>query len=314
MESETSKKSKIAKVLLNIVIWLVFAISMVSVVVALNSNNGGVPNIFGFGYLSVQSDSMTGTFEEGDLIFIRTTNSESVFQAGENGVKDGDVITFYDTIGGKIVFNTHRVVGVNENGGVNYYTTRGDKYTTGNEYLLEVGSSSEYEEVDNIHNDRAKKTANEVVAIYTGYHIAGAGLVFDFMQSSAGFFVVVVLPLAALFIYQVINFALMMAKFKREEIEEAKGTSFENLDEDAKAEIARKYLESLKAKEEAEKQTEKVEEKVEEKEEKPKEKKAEPKKTSTTKKASTTKKTSTAKKASTKKKTTTKKTTSTKKD
>jgi len=234
METKNKSKSKgkkVAVIVANIVIWSIFIFSMFTVVLTLNTTGGGVPNVLGFGYLSVQSDSMEGAFYEGDLIFITTTSQQDIF-------KVDDVVTFSTVIEGIRTFNTHRIISRRMIGQTYYYTTQGD-----NEEFQDMGEI----------------TANDIVAKWTGAKLGGVGYAFDFLQTSLGFLLIIVLPLAGLFIYQVVNFGVIMAKFRREELEKIKKTSFENLNEEEKAEIAKKYLESLKAKEAADKDATKEE-------------------------------------------------------
>lgn len=96
------------------------------------STNGGFPNIFGKGFLAVQSNSMStmenpivalpdeyksfgvGQFQKGDLLYADTLSSKDI-----NKLHVGDVITFYDksisykdTKGKEIsgALNSHRIV------------------------------------------------------------------------------------------------------------------------------------------------------------------------------------------------------------
>lgn len=224
------------KIVGNAFIWLVFALSLIMVVLSLNST-GGVPNIFGTGYLSVQTDSMAPTFNPGDMIIVNTTSSEDVFQertmvynpeTEEMEVEhEGDIVTFWTVISGERVLNTHRIIAKQEIYGIMYYTTQGD---------------------NEAEADLATITAGDIVAKYTGTKLVGWGGVMDYIQSRTGFLICVVLPLAGLFIYQIINFAILIAKYKEEEDKKKpKEVSVDELTDEQKAEIAKKYLESLNA-------------------------------------------------------------------
>lgn len=70
-----------------------------------------VPSVFGYAYLSVDTGSMSGSIEEGDMIIIKDTGDYEV----------GDVITFLQK--GDSVPTTHRIVYVNSDG---EFLTRGD--------------------------------------------------------------------------------------------------------------------------------------------------------------------------------------------
>ena len=61
---KTKKSLKIAG---NVFVWVVFALALFTLIMTF-SPSGGMPNFFGLGYLSVQSDSMEPKINEGDLI------------------------------------------------------------------------------------------------------------------------------------------------------------------------------------------------------------------------------------------------------
>jgi len=212
------KTKKLIKVVANVLIWIVFGLSLLTVILALNTTQG-IPNIFGMGYLTVQSDSMAPTFDEGDLLFVHTTSATDVFE-------EQDIVTFRTIIGGEQILNTHRIISFQTIDGIRYYTTQGDN----------VGQS-----------DLATITSGDIVAKYTGFRLIGLGNVMDYTQSKTGFFLIVVLPLAALFIYQIISFSMIIAKYKNEN-KVAPALDINTMSEDQKAEIAKQYLESLKSK------------------------------------------------------------------
>jgi signal peptidase len=102
------------------------------------SSNGGFPNIFGHGFLSVQSNSMTrsktsalpeeynnykvGEFAVGDLLYADTITSKKQVEE----LKVGDVITFFDEDIKNL--NSHRIVYIsyNPDGSVNSISVQGD--------------------------------------------------------------------------------------------------------------------------------------------------------------------------------------------
>ena len=82
------------------------------------SSNGGFPNIFGHGYLSVQSNSMSaesnslpekykdykvGQFQKGDMVFVDVVTVKDI-----NKLQVGDIITFVDKDLNSL--NSHRIV------------------------------------------------------------------------------------------------------------------------------------------------------------------------------------------------------------
>ena len=139
------KKSKkeltiwIAKLVGNIVFYAVIIALLLFSIMNINagSKNGGFPNIFGKGFLSVQTNSMTrsndsldelyndyeiGGFAQGDLLYAQVVTEKNV-----NDLKVGDVVTFFDTTLNHL--NTHRIVILDkdENGNVTRVVLEGDK-------------------------------------------------------------------------------------------------------------------------------------------------------------------------------------------
>lgn len=74
----------------------------------------GIPTVFGFGFATVETGSMSPEIEAGDFIVIRASDSYEM----------NDVITFYDSSRSQYV--THRIIRVGESG----YTTKGDANNT----------------------------------------------------------------------------------------------------------------------------------------------------------------------------------------
>ncbi len=135
-EQKTTKQKVFfgLKIAGNVVFYaLILALLLFSIMnINAGSTNGGFPNIFGKGFLSVQSNSMSkmnspikklpeqyaaypvSQFEKGDLLYADTLSSKDI-----NSLHIGDVITFYDktitykdTRGKEIngALNSHRIV------------------------------------------------------------------------------------------------------------------------------------------------------------------------------------------------------------
>lgn len=138
-EKKTTKEKTIfgLKIAGNIIFYLIIIALLLFSIMNINagSKNGGFPNIFGKGFLSVQSDSMTrpGTlpseydsyeiqgFTKGDLLYVSVINNKNI-----NDLKKGDVVTFYDST--IEALNTHRIVYItyNEDNTVNSVSLQGD--------------------------------------------------------------------------------------------------------------------------------------------------------------------------------------------
>ncbi len=129
-ENKTPKTTKekvkfILSIVFNVLFYAVIAVLLLWSIMNINagSSNGGFPNIFGKGFLSVQSNSMTrdknftvsdelqaeydsyaiGEFAKGDLLNVDVFNVNDF-----DKLKVGDVITFYDE--DIKALNSHRVV------------------------------------------------------------------------------------------------------------------------------------------------------------------------------------------------------------
>lgn len=137
------------------------------------TNKDKVPSLLGYAPMIVLTDSMAGgndgSFNGGDLIFVKTVKADDV--------KKGDVISFFDPAGNGSTITSHRVVEViNEDGKISF-KTKGDNNNT--EDILAV-------------------PAENLVGIYTGFRIAGAGRIAMFMQTTWGLIICVVLPIILL--------------------------------------------------------------------------------------------------------------------
>jgi len=229
---ENIKKQKnTLKLVGNILFWVVLGLVVVYSAIALFSEQeANSTSVFGISSLSVQSDSMSGTFEEGDLIFVDTT-----FDVQEVDVDD--VITYRMTVeldgDTYTVFNSHRVVGKvsYDDGDTWWFQTKGDK----------TGATV----------DAALTFQTNVVGVWTGSVWSGAGAFFDgligFLKSATGFFLFIVLPCFAFLVYEVIKFVKVVSDYN---VQKAVGDRV-HFKEEALA-AARAELEAeLKAKEEA---------------------------------------------------------------
>lgn len=194
------KYSKTLKIAVNVFIWIFVAFSVFMTILALaaQSNADGVPAIGGKCFLTVASDSMSPTFESGDLIFGEMLKAEE-----KQNLKEGDVITFYADLdgNGSTELNSHRIIKINydSEGVVDSYVTKGDNTET------------------NFAEDEPVMW-QFVVSKWTGKKIANVGSALSFLQSPKGFLIVILLPLALFFVYELYGFlkALLAMKKKSE--------------------------------------------------------------------------------------------------
>lgn len=135
-----------------------------------------VPSIGGHMPLIVLTDSMFPEIQSGDLIICKTVQPDEV--------QVGDVIAFFDPAGSGTTVVSHRVTKVYQENGMLCWNTKGDNNNT---------------------EDSLPVTQEDLVGVYTGIRIQGAGDVAMFMQTTQGLVVCVVVPLVALIAYDVIR-------------------------------------------------------------------------------------------------------------
>lgn len=177
-QQQESKGKRIANTIINVVLVVAIVLAALCTYVSYVSSSGnGTPSIFGISIFSIQTDSMYPNLVAGDLIIGRSVDPEDL--------RTNDVITFWTLIDGKKVLNTHRIVGIYDGGGFLIFETKGDYNTTVD--ALTVHDSN-------------------VVAKYTGIRVKGLGKAFDYLQTSTGFLLVVVIPVFLFFLYHLVQF------------------------------------------------------------------------------------------------------------
>lgn len=134
-KSKTAINSS-AKVALNIMYAvIVFVLLAVLLVVQVAKTNDEVPSAFGLTLFYVQTGSMEPTFEVGSVVLAKSVKNTAILSAGKTGVKDGDIVAFYDTEGKKITHRIESVVTLED--GTIAYKTRGDsKYNSTDDEIL----------------------------------------------------------------------------------------------------------------------------------------------------------------------------------
>ncbi|MFA7588929.1 MAG: signal peptidase I [Acholeplasmataceae bacterium] len=203
MNTKPNKTIKILKISLNTFFYLIIALLLIfSIANIRRKSENQIPNIFGIGVFSVQSDSMEGTetnsFQKGDLIFVKMLNKEQ-----QKNLQPGAVVTFYATIDPrfKAQLNTHRIVNAGTTSeGIQYYQTKGDNPEAG---------------IDPIALE-----PKDIIAQYGSFRIKGAGEVLDYMMDPVGFAVVVILPVALFLIYSGVNLGRSILAINRAKMQE----------------------------------------------------------------------------------------------
>ena len=218
---------KVINILIDIVVVIILIISLFIVVISITSKSSGIPNIFGYAPLSVMSDSMSPTFEEGDMIISRQVDPSSI------NVEVGDVVTFPFEIEGQNVYNTHRVVEIIKDDGITYYKTQGDNKTT------------------NPEPDTELQNVTTVKAVWTGARIPNVGRFLNFIRTQLGFFLVILLPMILFFVYEAIRVVMNIIAYNKEKAAEEAAAAVANSDltEEQKQRAIEEYLAKQKAQE-----------------------------------------------------------------
>ena len=211
------KVKKVLSIVFNTLFYAFLVILFVFSISNIRSKKNNIPNVFGVGYLTAQSGSMTGTFEAGDNIWVKIANEKKISK-----LKIGDIITFYDpsiaytlnefglTDDGTNL-NTHRIVDIKEDAnGKKTYICQGD-------YLK--GTPQEYDSSKDNNTGIQKVSADEIRAIYIRNMGKGMTGILKFAKSSLGFGLCIVLPTALLLVYEVVMLIRNIMKLNKEKLE-----------------------------------------------------------------------------------------------
>ncbi len=168
-------------------------------------------------------------FKEGDLVIAKTPENNRT-------LKVGDIVTYVGNVNGYEALITHRIVEVidtDSDGLIDSYVVMGDVVT-------------------------AKETLNpnNVLAVYKS-HLKGVGSAINWLQNPTNFLLVIVVPLALLFIYNIILVVRMVMEYKMQKAKEQASTEAIAIDEE---EIKRKAIEEYLAQQKASQESEKTEE------------------------------------------------------
>jgi len=194
-----NKLKKVLKIMMNVSFYMII-ISLILFAVAnmkIKKENN-IANIFGVGFLSVQSNSMFGelddSFEKGDMIFVKLLD-----ESKRENLVVGDIITYYDM--SIRAFNTHRIVEINLE----------------EDYIVTQADYNQVSQSQNTAPDQPIKL-DQAIAIYDG-HVANLGSTLDYVQSPSGFAVVVILPVVIILFYEGFNLFRNIMALNKEKLE-----------------------------------------------------------------------------------------------
>ena len=177
-EPQESLGKRILNTVVNVILVIAIVLAAFCTYVSFVSTSGsGTPSIFGISIFSIRTDSMYPNLVAGDLIIGKAVDPADL--------RKEDIITYWTVVDGQKVLNTHRILGIYDGGGYLIFETKGDANTA--------------IDVLTVHE-------NAIVSKYTGLRVKGLGKVFDYLQTSTGFLLVVVIPVFLFFLYHLVQF------------------------------------------------------------------------------------------------------------
>ncbi len=208
---------KILNIVKTVLVWLLILLSvamMIFTVVSVNTFDRNDRDIFGYKAYIVLSDSMSsvggdksqGYFNAGDLVIIRETDPQEL--------AEGDIISYISTNSenrGKTVTHMIRSFTTDESGNPGFIT-----------YGTATGA-----------DDANVVTYPYVLGKYEGVHIPHVGTFFQFLKTTPGYILCILIPFVLLIGMQGFNSIRLFKKYKQEQlaaIEEARRAEREELD------------------------------------------------------------------------------------
>ena len=219
----------IGSIIVDVLVVIIFIISVLVVVANITAKReNGQANVFGYTVNSVQTDSMKGAINEGDLVVSKLIKDE---EKSGYVLEKGQIVSFFNEIDEDTqILVTHRIVEIQEAGNAKTYITRGDNAPEGSE-------------------SDAPKTINEIESVYL-FKIPFMGHFIDFIKLPIGFIICLVLPLIGFIAWQTYKLISLYLKAKKlelaEEAEKIQNTKQELSEADKEAIIA-EYLAKQKA-------------------------------------------------------------------
>ena len=129
---------------------------------------------------------------QGDLVFSTAVKDVKSLQRG-------DVITYWTTIDNQRVLNTHRIVEIAPISGGLGFITKGDYNTSNDPYYVH-----QRDIVGKVPTTGENKYAR----------LSGVGKVFDYLQTSTGFLLVVVIPVLIFLLVQLVQFFRVLFEYQ----------------------------------------------------------------------------------------------------
>ena len=202
---------KIGSVAIDVLIVIVFIISTIVVIASITANRtGGQPSVGGYVFSSVQTDSMQGTINKGDLVVGKLIDDSIE-------IKVGDIVSFEDYYEGQKITITHRVKEVRTVSDPPTYITQGDNEKYADDILRH------HESIHSVYK----------------FRIPFLGAFIDFLKTPLGFIICLVLPLLAFIAFQAYKLITLYLKAKKLElVEEASNGNNSSSTSNSKSELS----------------------------------------------------------------------------
>lgn len=185
-EKKKKSKKKTINTIINVVLIVAIIFAAICTYISFVTSSGnGAPNVFGLRILSIQTDSMYDTLVPGDLIV-----DVAVDDPGE--LRKNDIITYWTIINGEKVLNTHRIINIYSGGDYLIFETKGDNNTAADPLT--------------VHESK-------IVGKYV-FRIPSVGKVFDYLQTSTGFLLIVLIPVFLFFIFHLVQFFRVLFEYQ----------------------------------------------------------------------------------------------------
>ncbi|MEG2274764.1 MAG: signal peptidase I, partial [Clostridia bacterium] len=224
-----SKAKKIYNVLSTIVTAAIFIFLLfIVVIVVWQKASGKDSSLFGYYMYDVLSESMQPTIDKGDVILCKKVDT--------NTLKEGDIITFTAPSGSLKGYNeTHRIFKIvrKDDGSIDFIKTAGDNKYGGDEVKV----------------DGWNLNPSAVKAVYVR-SLPSVAAIRSFLLKPAGFIVLIVLPLLAVFVLVIVGYVKDRTKLEKERLKEeqdATPINLDSLDDAEKQKLLDEYIKNNNA-------------------------------------------------------------------
>ena len=196
MKEKKWNAKRMLKIFANTIFYAIIVFLMIFSVMNMKvKREDNIANIFGLGILSVQTDSMTGTFDPGDMLFVQMLD-----EADYQELVPGDIVTYFDME--LHAFNTHRIYDIDYE----------------KEFLITKADYSGNPNIETTPDDPVN--FDQVIARYDGSMLAGFGSRLDYLQTSAGFALFIILPVLLVLVFEGVVLVRHIMAMNREKMEE----------------------------------------------------------------------------------------------